>query len=65
MKVQFSNCDVEVWKLRKGVVIGQLSNFVHLESFDVKAGKCLIQAKGHDNCYGIYQSEQLEWLEPH
>jgi hypothetical protein len=65
MKVKFANAEVDVWKLRKGIVLAQRDNFVHLESFDVKPNGTLIQVNFHNGCFGIYHPCQLEWLEPH
>lgn len=65
MKVKFANAEVEVWKLRKGVVLGCGSQYVHLESFIVYDSDCSVWVKFYSGDSGPYDSTCLDWLEPH
>jgi hypothetical protein len=69
MKVKFANAEVDVWKLRKGVVLGCGSNYVHLEGIqvysDTKYGDDVVIAISFaDGMQDQYNSQGLEWLEP-
>jgi hypothetical protein len=70
MKINFANAEVDVWKLRKGVVLAYEHggvNYAHLSSF--------YQVHGADNFFIIeidewgntseFKSDALIWLEPH
>jgi hypothetical protein len=65
MKMKFSNAEVEVWKLRKGVVLGCGSEYVHLVSFSAYEEKSTISVIYSDGGAMRYNSTLLEWLEPH
>lgn len=65
MKVRFENEGVDVWKLRKGVVLGCGSEFVHLNGIRVTERGVKIFVEFHDREEREYFSDVLEWLEPH
>lgn len=65
MKVKFSNTDVDVWKLRKGTVLGAGSTFVYLDHFTVFTGKVEVRVEYPAKFFETYLSTSLEWLEPH
>ena len=65
MKVEFANAEVDVWKLRKGVVLGCGSEYVHLVNFSAYEEKTVIRVEFSDGVTDKYNSSLLEWLEPH
>jgi len=65
MKVKFSNTEVEIWKLRKGVVLGYGSSFVHLMSILSTTEGFRIGTEFYDEQKHYVLSTMLEWLEPH
>lgn len=70
MKVKFANAEVDVWKLKKGVVLGCGSQYAHLEGIQVYnhynyAKTVQICVSFADRTRDEYDSRVLEWLEPH
>lgn len=65
MKVKFFNTEVDVWRLRKGVVLGVGSVYAHLDALDVFTSLTKITVIFSDGMRVPYDSELLEWVEPH
>lgn len=65
MKVKFANAEVDVWKLRKGVVLGCGSQYVHLVSFVVYEDGARISVMFDEGSTVPYPANNLEWLSPH
>lgn len=71
MKVNFANCEVDVWKLRKGVVVGTGRKFyplAHIVGFHtVLTYVCLLTLDCGDSAgpFEAWDTRSLTWLEPH
>jgi hypothetical protein len=72
MRVKFANAEVDIWKLRKGVVVEYFSNFYHIDLLGVV--DCLEQdmfrlplfCKNSVHKEGRWLfSDTIDWLEPH
>lgn len=64
MKVKFENCEVDVWQLRKGVVLGFGTEFVHLAGIKSTTSGVRIIVNLWDGSIISYLSNHLEWLQP-
>lgn len=67
MKVNFENCDIEVYKLREGTVLQHAESltFMHLKSFKVYSHSVSIKVLFYDGTCGTYPSDKITWLESH
>lgn len=73
MKVKFENCEVELWKVKQGVVVMKNCDACHVVSIGTvwqRSGETVvnIQTKGMTDVYlsgTSHISDELTWIEPH
>lgn len=67
MKIKFANCEVDVWKLRKGVVLMDFCGvFYHLDNFASTPFRGIVNLQISNNFGEVeYLSTELDWCEPH
>jgi hypothetical protein len=65
MKVKFANAEVDIWKLRKGVVLEFASEIVHLSGVVNHDKGIAIMLSYWDHAEKMCEPSYVTWLEPH
>jgi hypothetical protein len=68
MDVKFANCDVPIWKLKKGVVVSyeilDHTSYGHIEAIYTVKDSCPLLVISLGSSRVTVKPEKLTWLEP-